>query len=257
MPRTERRPSLLRCLGHYWRIHLAVTLGVAVTAAILTGALLIGDSVKGSLRDLTLERLGDIEYSLTSTGFFRERLASDLQAKGGARVAPAIILNSAATHAESRRRTSGIGVLGIDQRLLELYPGYGPEFSFDLDRPVSGRISQASAVINQSLSDELKAVPGDSILLSFSSKAAVNPEFVLGRRESFDLYRTMRLKVERVISDRALGRFSLNPHQAVPNNVFVPLVSLQKALDQEGKGNTLLVSGANHNSSVGGLQKDF
>ena len=51
---------VLRALTYYWRINLAVTAGAAVAAAVLTGALLVGDSVRGSLRGLTLERLGRI-----------------------------------------------------------------------------------------------------------------------------------------------------------------------------------------------------
>ena len=52
---------ILASLRHYRRIHVAVALGVAVATAVLTGALLVGDSVRGSLRDLTLERLGRID----------------------------------------------------------------------------------------------------------------------------------------------------------------------------------------------------
>ena len=45
-------------LRHYWRTNLAVVLGVATAVAVLAGALLVGDSVRGSLRDLVLQRLG-------------------------------------------------------------------------------------------------------------------------------------------------------------------------------------------------------
>jgi hypothetical protein len=46
------RLLLLNLLFH-WRGNLAVLLGVVVGAAVLTGALLVGDSLRGSLRDLT------------------------------------------------------------------------------------------------------------------------------------------------------------------------------------------------------------
>ena len=52
---------LIQSITHYWRINLAVLLAAAVATAVLTGALLVGDSVRGSLRDLTLERLGNID----------------------------------------------------------------------------------------------------------------------------------------------------------------------------------------------------
>src|SRR5262249_17309181 len=49
---------LLRNLLFHWRANSAVFLGVVVGTAVLTGALLVGDSLRGSLRDLTLRRLG-------------------------------------------------------------------------------------------------------------------------------------------------------------------------------------------------------
>jgi len=50
-----------RSLIHYWAINLAVALAVAVGGAVLIGSLLVGDSVRGSLRRLALERLGRID----------------------------------------------------------------------------------------------------------------------------------------------------------------------------------------------------
>ena len=69
---------ILASLRHYRRIHLAVALGVAVATAVLTGALLVGDSVRGSLRDLTLQRLGRIDAVLVAPHFFRAALAGEL-----------------------------------------------------------------------------------------------------------------------------------------------------------------------------------
>ena len=53
-----------RSLTHFRWINLAVLLGAGVATAVLTGALLVGDSVRGSLRDLALERLGRIDHAL-------------------------------------------------------------------------------------------------------------------------------------------------------------------------------------------------
>ena len=57
-----------------------MALGVAVATAVLTGALLVGDSVRGSLRDLTLQRLGRIDSVLVAGHMFRAALADELAA---------------------------------------------------------------------------------------------------------------------------------------------------------------------------------
>jgi hypothetical protein len=62
-------------LRHFRRIHLAVAMGVAVATAVITGALLVGDSVRGSLRELTLRRLGRIDTALVTGQPFRAALA--------------------------------------------------------------------------------------------------------------------------------------------------------------------------------------
>ena len=71
---------LLRNLFYHWRGNSAVLLGVAVGAAVLTGALLVGDSLRGSLRDLTLRQLGWVDHALVSGRFVREQLADAIQA---------------------------------------------------------------------------------------------------------------------------------------------------------------------------------
>ena len=70
---------LKRNLIHYWRTNLAVVFGVATAVAVLAGALLVGDSVRASLRDLALQRLGQTDQVITSNGFFRDQLANDMQ----------------------------------------------------------------------------------------------------------------------------------------------------------------------------------
>ena len=93
---------VLASLRHYRRIHIAVALGVAVATAVLTGALLVGDSVRGSLRDLTLQRLGRIDSALVGGQMFRAALADELSADADfqrhfAAAEPAILVTGSAT----------------------------------------------------------------------------------------------------------------------------------------------------------------
>ena len=45
----------LKSLVFHRQVNLAIALGVAAATAVLTGALIVGDSMRGSLRDLTLD----------------------------------------------------------------------------------------------------------------------------------------------------------------------------------------------------------
>ena len=70
----------LRSLTFFWKPGLTVALGAAVAATVLTGPLLLtGTSVRGSLRDLTLERLGGIVTDASSSsGLEMARLAASI-----------------------------------------------------------------------------------------------------------------------------------------------------------------------------------
>ena len=56
---------MLRSLIYYGRLNLAVLLGSAVAATVLCGALLVGDSMRGSLRALALDRPGRIDTAFS------------------------------------------------------------------------------------------------------------------------------------------------------------------------------------------------
>src|SRR6478609_3613442 len=120
------RQLVFRALTFYWRGNLAVVAGVATAVAVLAGALLVGDSVRGSLRDLALQRLGRVDHVVTSTGFFREALAGEIaaDAQGGTSVAgaaPLIVLRGSVTEQGSRRRVSQVAIYGVDDRFWRFH----------------------------------------------------------------------------------------------------------------------------------------
>ncbi len=61
------RTLVLRSLAFHWRSHATVLFGISVAASVLTGALLVGDSVRGTLRDRALLRLAGAWFALAPT----------------------------------------------------------------------------------------------------------------------------------------------------------------------------------------------
>src|ERR1700722_1201521 len=103
-----------RSLIYYWRTNLAVIFGVATAVAVLSGALLVGDSVRASLRDLVLTRLGKTQGVVSSAQFFREQLSREVPGS-----APLIVLQGMATHEKDGRRAAHVAVYGIDDRFWQ------------------------------------------------------------------------------------------------------------------------------------------
>src|SRR3979490_873275 len=102
-----------RNLTYYWRTNIAVVLGVATAVAVLAGALVVGDSVRASLRDLVLHRLGKTDSVISAANFFRAKLGDEVPA-GRFRTCPLIASSGLVTHEASGRRASGVQIYGVD-----------------------------------------------------------------------------------------------------------------------------------------------
>ena len=215
-----------RSLAYYWQTNLVVVLGVAIAVAVLTGALLIGESVRGSLRDLVSRRLGATDQLVASTNFFREGLATDLSEIGPA--CPLIALDGLVTHEPSRRRAGDVRVYGVDDRFWSFH---GVAASAPQNREV---------LLSESLAAELGSQTGDPILLRIEKPSDIPVESLHGRKE--DPGRTIRLNVKSTLAGASLGEFSLRPQQGQVRAIFVPLSFLQRELDQDGKVNTILIA---------------
>lgn len=219
----------LRSLTHFRRSSLAVALGAAVASTVLTGALLTGDSVRGSLRDLTLERLGGIEHALVSSRFFREELAAEVKA------APLIVLQGTAVHGETGARAAGVSIYGVDARFAEVYGTGLPELKPGMFPPL---------MLNEPLRRELGVREGDDVLLSFERPGEIPRETLLGEKEADDMLATRRFTVAKVLPERGLGSFGLAAHQARSRTAFVPLKDLQLAAEKSGEVNAMVAADA-------------
>jgi ABC-type antimicrobial peptide transport system permease subunit len=220
-------------LKHYWRTNLAIVLGVATAVAVLAGALLVGDSVRASLRDLALARLGKADLVLTAQGFFREQLADDLRshdlfAANFDGACPIIALEGVVTRDENNARAGGVQVYGVDERFWKFHG-------------VSAQSPQGNDIlVSQPLAQELGAKSGDTLVLRIEKPSAIPAESLHGRKD--DLGRTVRLTMREALPMASLGEFSLRPQQGAVRAIFVDLKKLQRNVEQEDKVNTILLS---------------
>ena len=250
-----------RNLAFHARANLGTVLGAAVGTTVLVGALGVGDSVRASLREQALLRLGNTELALASGDrLFRAQLANDLQiglAQAGLAQAdrfPTVALldlPAVATTPDGRARANGVHVVGVDQRfwlLADRPPAFAglPSDAASLwqlaGQPPVLRptpIPPGNVLLNQALAHQLRAQAGDEVLLRVQRPAELSQDAPLSPAEHATV--ALRVKVRAILSDTELGRFSLQASQIPPFNAFVSLPDLQTRAGAGGRANLLLV----------------
>lgn len=220
----------IRSLLHFWRSNLAIALGAAIATAVLTGALIVGDSMRSSLRGLMLDQLGEIDTILVSAGFFGETLADDLAAQTNSAVSPLILFPNGTVECrvdDRTQRAANVNVLGVKDSFWGFDShGLRPK------TPITGD----GVVINRSLADRLGIrleTGGDAaptrLTLRIPKPTQMPAESALGATD--DLIESLvDLKILEILPDEGLGRFSLQPSQVSGPNLFISIARLQDAL---------------------------
>ncbi|QDU07021.1 ABC transporter permease [Gimesia aquarii] len=218
---------VIKSLLYYWRTNLAVLLGVIAATAVIGGALIVGDSVRGSLRQMTLDRLGEIDYVVSGHRFFREQLATDL--KNSAKlpadiktIAPALVLRGSLekNNKDQHLRVGQVNIFGTDERLWSLL-----DHETEMPSPTGDE-----AILNARVAQQLEASVGDEITLWIELPSAIPRDSLLGEREEQSVEITLTVKDILTETSKA-GRLALLPNQQLPLDLFLSLKTLQAALD--------------------------
>jgi putative ABC transport system permease protein len=246
----SRVPLVNRSLRHHRRIHFAVALGIAVTTAVLTGALLVGDSMRGSLRDRALSRLGNIDELLVTDKFFREELAGEIHVKTQPAMTcrPAIILEGSVTQPDSKARAAGVTFFGFDSVNAALNDV--TDTKSELGRSAVNFAMEDDVVyLNSALMDELGIPLGVEVILRLPAAREVPSESPLGRKND-NIANSSRLKVAEMPPFlKATADLSLRPNQQTPKNLFVSLRTLQKVVKKPGGANAIIVTSEHQRAS--------
>jgi len=219
-------------LGFYWRTNLGVLLTVVVSTAVLTGALVVGDSVRHSLRMMVEARLGRTQLALVPQNrFFTAGLANGLAEELNTSTAPVLRVRGMIADGSDKRRANRIEVLGVDTRFFTIGEGGNP----------FGNDTEQGVVLNEQLAARLKVAVGDEVLLRIEKPSVMSRDLPVS--PDSDLSVAFRLEVTAVANETQFGRFSLRANQVAPLNAFVPLGWIQEKLGRDKQANVLLVAG--------------
>ena len=226
---------ILQSLRFYWRTHLGVLAGTLLASAVLTGALLVGDSVDYSLRTFATMRLGGIHHAVSMQNqFFEQTLVSELSKKVDTDLAAALQLRGMAIvqgeGSEDRRQVNRVEIVGVDSDFWAF--GEGPAIN----------LGPNETAINAKLAIALGVEAGDEISLRVAKPSLMSRDAALSW-SSEDRTRRGRYRIVKVVSDWQMGRFSLSPSQIPPYNAFIGLGPLQEQVELSGRVNLLLAGG--------------
>jgi ABC-type lipoprotein release transport system permease subunit len=263
-------PSLIRSsIRHNWRTHLGVVLGCALAALVLTGALMVGDSVKGTLKAQAEARVGKIGEALLCGERFVPWSADKAKRSAvvarmffpGENAAGVLLMQGSAVRGDGKARANKVQVVGVDEDFWKLAPGRVgvspaapgvPPGASDVDsassrhstrdgsretREPAGGTPTLPVALNQRLAAQLSLKVGDELSLYVEKPGAFSKDAPLSGEEAALV--TVKARVARIVGDEDFGRFALTASQVPPNTVFVPLGELQAKVGLGEKVNVI------------------
>lgn len=222
----------LKSLRFHNRVNLAIALGVAAATAVLTGALIVGDSMRGSLRDLTLERLGSIDSIVMGEGFFSESLADSLSSSPGfgqafSTATPIIFFHNGSVQRGTGPSLGQVNLLGIRDGFWAM----GDDRVSGIKTPDTGEVILNSVLANDlGITDADVAAGMARVTIGVPKQQLLPSDSALGAKDNL-VERIVDLKIVRIVPAESLGRFGLNPTQVPPRNAWVSIEELQSALN--------------------------
>lgn len=226
-----------RTIVHYYRLLLPVAAGVAVASAVIVGALIVGDSMRGSLRHIAMDRIGSIDRVILAPRWFSpgamQPAEGDLRAfpwkLDGLMVLPTVVAEYQIRQGDAieTRRATEMTLYGVDEAFWELGT-IAPE-----SMPRGEQV-----VLNASLAEQLGVRIGERVTLKVSRMPLVPADSALGKREG-ETVALSRWEVVAIVPDKSLGRFSLRSDQRPVMNAFVSKEALQSVLDVNNQINAI------------------
>ncbi|MGE4568973.1 MAG: ABC transporter permease, partial [Bacteroidales bacterium] len=227
----NRRHTLLQNIRYYRRYYLLAGLAVMLASAVITGSLIIGDSVTYTLVQRVNERLQKIQAVVSAgSGYLADTgsgvLPSHVSAEALYLQSPAaVIYSNGFVQSPSGGALVPVDVWGIDTTFasVTLLPPPIPQPS--------------EVVINQRTADELGVKAGDDLVVRLPSSGLI-PSGSLFVTSQYTT--SLRLTVKAIAQNEQGANLSLRNEQARPLNLFIPKTEMGEALKAEGRSNLLL-----------------
>jgi putative ABC transport system permease protein len=235
---------IIRSITYYYKQHLALFFGVVISATVLAGALIIGDSIDYSLNKLIDIRLGKTDYAVMSGSRFMDaELAKKIAKETELEVTPLLLLKSIAINSTTGQRVNNTNIAGIDSsfNIITLKPIPIPQNN--------------EAIIGNTLAKRLQLKVDDFLLLRIENGNLVPVNAPFSREPEPTV--ALRVKVLAIADDDQLARLNLKNEQNIPYNVFVSSKMLGEKLELTGLSNVLLIDVGNNDISASNIKNSI
>jgi putative ABC transport system permease protein len=230
---------IIRSLFFYRKQQLAVLAGTILSTAVLTGALIIGDSVKGSLRQMVDLRLGKTKYALiTGDRFVRSQLAYNLANELKVHTSPLLAAEGIAINTESNQRINKAKVYGIEKSFWQFSDAEDIE------------LTDNEVLISENIARKLSLKKDDELLLRIENAEVIPLNAPFASQENHSV--SLRLTIKAILDENQLGRFSIRSDQKAPYNIFLSRNLLAEKLELNGLSNLILIA---NNGQIAGKEQ--
>ena len=221
-----------RGIRHYWRSYVCMGLGIALTASLISGSLILGTSVKTGLLDQALSQLGPVQWVVhRESGLFRGQLVADIS-ENREGVHPLLYLDAVAQHPEEKFPPERVTLMGASKA----FPAFEQQ------------IPGGQAVLNQRALQLLGLKPGESLILRLEASPSQTGERPMAHQDHQP--KAIRLQVTELGGGGPLRDFSL--HRSIPEqaNIWVDRAWLSQELGYEDSANMMVFTGSRDSTEL-------
>jgi putative ABC transport system permease protein len=219
---------IIRSLIFYKRTALFQFLIIFLLAAVITGSLLVGTSVKESLKKSSAERLGNTGTLISSgTRYFSSDLPGRMIDGSGLSCVGIIDIQGYCQSLSSQKGAFNVHINGINDDF----------FRFQGQDTI--RLKPGEAAVNKRLSDYLGIVTGDELIVRFTEISDIPRDAPFSPTEGMS--KSIVVKVGKILDPEETGNFSTSISQITPLNIFVNLTDIEDNRNKPVKFNRILI----------------
>jgi ABC-type antimicrobial peptide transport system permease subunit len=221
-----------------------IVFGLMISTAVITGSLIVGDSMEYLVFSSTYDNLGEIDLVVSGTEFYEYNYYTTVTQDPTIRdtfdkYAPIILIPGSAEAVESNLRENKAQIFGFNDRFSNFGNFYLQKDGSELEAG-DLNLGNNQIIVNSNLASNLKLQENDQVRVFVN-----NPSFVLDTVYSTQVGMNAKgriMTVKYIAEDRELGRLQLDGRTFDTPNLYMTLNTLQGFLGIKNKINNILFS---------------